>query len=157
MEMMAETPAPVQLQKLSPRHKEALSLLAQGVKRDLVGKLCDFAPEYITWLARQPVCQAYLREMNELQSVRLEALFEKSVDVIADTLQEGTEDGKLKAARLHLEVTGRVGRGAGQAQAPTEGDFLEVLAQRLVGLQRKVRERTYEGESKVIEITPQGQ
>lgn len=150
-----EAPTQVLLQKLSPKHKEAMSLLAQGVKRDIVAKICEFTPEYISWLTRQPVCQAYLREMNDFHSARLEAAFEKTVDVITETLEVGTEDGKLKAARLHLEVTGRIGRNDRQGVAP-EGDFLETLAERLVSLQRKVKGRTYDGQVMEVEINPAG-
>ncbi|MHB8413934.1 MAG: hypothetical protein ACYDB1_00870 [Acidiferrobacteraceae bacterium] len=136
----------VQLKKLSPRHKEVMSLLAQGVDRQVIAKMCQITPEYVTWLARQPLCREYVKEMSEFVNVRLEALFGKTADVIAETLECGTEDGKLKAARMQLEVTGRVGRAPGQVATPTEGDFLETLAERLVSLQRNIRRRTVDGE-----------
>lgn len=144
-EVEEPTPA-VQLKKLSPKHKEVMSLLAQGVERQVIAKMCRITPEYVTWLARQPLCREYIKEMSEFVDARLEALFNKTADVIAETLECGTEDGKLKAARLQLEVTGRVGKNSGQATPPLEGDFLESLAERLVGLQRNVRRRILDGE-----------
>src|SRR3990167_5089193 len=65
------------LQKLSVRHRQAMALLAQGIDRTSIAQLVDYTPEYITWLTRQPLCRAYLKEMGEHVGVRLDALLDR--------------------------------------------------------------------------------
>ena len=125
----------VVLQKLSPKHKDVLALLAQGVARHEIAKVCDFTPEYVTWLARQPVCQAYLRDMQQFVDTRLLALTERSVDVMAEAMLVGSTDDKLKAAKMQLEATGRLGRERGSVpDGGSAADRLTTLAERLVSL-----------------------
>ena len=142
------------LKKLSPQHKEAMALLAQGMKRDVVGSICGFSPEYITWLARQPLCRKYIEEMAEAVDARLMAMYEKSVDVIAEGMELGTVDEKLKAARLQMEAIGKIGRPRDPVGPPATSDRLEELAGRLVGLLRQQKERTFNGETGEIEDVP---
>ena len=143
-EDLPTTTTPWELKKLSPAHKQAAALLAQGLGRPLIAAACDFSPEYVTYLARQPLFVQYLREMTAAAQVRLDALFDQSVDVIADTLVNGGVEEKLKAARLQMEATGRVGRLQGTERPAQEGpDRLEQLAERLVSLLHKQRQRTF--------------
>lgn len=99
-----------QMKKLKPRHKMVGSLLAQGMRNVEIAKMLAITPEYVSALSRQPLMQAYIQEMCQVTGLRLESMFEKSVDVIGETLRNGTEAGKLKAARLQLEATKRIGR-----------------------------------------------
>ena len=125
------------LQKLSATHKQALSLVAQGVDRATVGEACGFVPEYISWLVRQPVCQEYLAGMRAIVDYQLEAMTSESVSVIRDVMQTGANDDRLKAAKLQLEAVGRVGGGNKVMvhTTPNTGeDHLERLANRLVSL-----------------------
>lgn len=146
-----------QLQKLSQRHKSIAALLAQGVQRQVIAAAVGVTPEYITMLSRQPLMLAYIKEMSAVNAMRLEAMFEQSVEVIADTMNNGTEDGKLKAAKLQLEATGRVGRF--QVEPPSgggAGDRLEKLAERLVGFLHTRRSEIHNGsvqEADVIQLT----
>lgn len=138
-----------ELQKLSPKHKQVASLFAQGLKLVEIAPLVGYTPEYISLLMRQPRMKEYISEMCDAVGVRMEALFEKSVEVIADTLQNGSEGGKLKAARLQLEATKRIGRpdpSAGLERGSV--DRLERLADRLLLLQSNVREgRVFDGKT----------
>ena len=143
------------LAKLSQKHKEALSLVAQGVSREDVGSLVGFAPEYVTWLVRQDVCKEYLQGIMAVVDFRLAAMTSESVDVIQDVLKCGSHDNQLKAAKLQLEAVGRVGTGklpqGGSSAAP---DHLQVLADRLVGLLKNAKQTTgevYENEAEAIE------
>jgi len=138
-----------ELKKLNPNHKQAAALLAQGVDRSTIAAACDFTPEYITLLASQPLFQQYMRECSVYTQQRLEGLFEKSVDVIADNLRTGGEMG-LKAAKLQLEATGRVGRFQTPATQGGTGDGLDKLAERLVELLHNQRRRTFDGEATVL-------
>ena len=144
------TPVPYEIKELSAQHKQALSLIAQGVDRGTIAKVCDYTPEYISWLKRMPICQTYIKQMQEKVDLRLELMYEASVDAIADTLTMGNGEERLKAARLQLEATGRLGKGNRQ-QNDDGKDKLEKLAERLLGLQSKVRSRTLDGESTVVE------
>ena len=138
----------IKLQTLSEKHKQVASLLAQGLGRTEIASIIDFTPEYVTWLTRDPLFKQYLSEMSEHTEARLEAMFGMTADVVADGMLNGSVDERLKAARLQLEVTGRVGKG----DRPSSGmessiERLATLAQRLLQLQSKVREgNTYENE-----------
>ncbi len=132
---------PWQLTKLKPLHKQVASLVAQGMKNVDIAKLCDITPEYVSMLLAQPLVKEYLQEMCEVAGVRMEALFEKSVEVVADIMQNGSDGNKLKAARLQLEATKRIGRpdpNAGLERGNV--DRLERLADRLVALQSGIRQ-----------------
>ena len=141
-----ETEGEWQLQKLSPRHKQVAALVAQGVRRELIAAACDFTPEYVTFLQRQPLFIDYLKEMSAAASVRLEAMFEQSVNIVAEAMTDGTMEERLKGARLQMEATGRVGKMQGTDRPPPGSeDRLEQLAQRLVGLLQGQRNRVIEG------------
>src|SRR5216684_2469820 len=146
---VAESDGPWELKKLSPKHKQVASLLAQGHSRALIAQAVSITPEYVTYLARQPLFQEYIREMNLVVSARMEALFERSVDIMAEAMQEGNYDEKLKGAKLQLEATGRIGRYQGETPTTGQDNRLEVLAERLVGLLQNQRNRVIEGESHV--------
>lgn len=125
-----------QMKKLTQRHKNIASLMAQGASRQDIAKLADVTPEYITMLSKQPLMQQHIRSICELAGTRMEALFERVVDTIAETLDKGSEGGKLKAARLQLEATKRIGRADLSPRSGNDGaDRLERLAERLIYLQ----------------------
>lgn len=128
----------VKLLKLGPKHREVLALVAQGLGRTEIGAIVGYEPEYISWLVRQEVCQSYLDEMNAVVEFRLQSMTEESVDTIHDVMKNGASDERLKAAKLQLEATGRVGSGAAYNQrSPGGPDRLQQLAERLVVLLRK--------------------
>ena len=143
----------VQLKELSPKHKLVAQLLSQGVGREEVAMAAGYEPEYITWLGGDPLFIEHVREMSRLVSTHLEALYGKSVDVIAEQLTFGAGEDKLKAARLQLEATGRIGKNMRSGDGDDGGvDRLEVLARRLLSLQRQQREGvTLDGESRVVQ------
>lgn len=97
------------LKRLSPKHKQVAALMAQGLGRGEISKLVDITPEYVTMLAKQPLFLAYVKEMTAFTDVRLQALFEKSVDVVAQLMQTGTEDTKLRSAQTVLKAVGKDG------------------------------------------------
>lgn len=139
----------VQLQELSAAHRGVASLLAQGADRHIAGAAFGFSPEYVTWLGGDPLFQQHVREMNKLVATRLELLYGKSVDVIAETMQSGGAEEKLKAARLQLEATGRVGNSRRTDTGEVSPDFLEELSQNLVQLLHKRKGVTYDVEPQV--------
>lgn len=124
----------VTLKELSPNHKVAMSLLAQGMDRASIASIIDCTPEYVTWLAADPLCKEYIKHLNQAVDTQLEALYGKSVDIIADTMNNGAADEKLKAARLQMEATHRLGRTAGQGGDEPPPDRLNQLADRLLAL-----------------------
>ena len=130
----------VKLRDLSPKHKQVASLLAQGLGRTEISTVVDFTPEYVTWLCRDPLFKSYLQEMSEFTDARLEAMYAKVGDAIQDGLDNGKPEDRLRAARLHLEVTGRIGNGERPMQAIDESvQRLNTIANRLLALQSKVR------------------
>lgn len=139
-----------QLKTLSPKHKQAMALLAQGLDRVSIAEYCQFTPEYITMLARQPLCRAYLKEMSDYADAQLVGLSEASVGAIADTLRLGTADERLKAARLQMEATGRIGRGRPDENVAVPGQ-LEALAERLTSLLSKARKQEDIEDVQIIE------
>ncbi len=123
------------LKKLKQKHRDACALVAQGMKRELVARITGYTPEYISMLMTQPLCVAEVRRLNEYQANRLEAMFGKTVDVIAEGLDNGNIGEKLKAARLQAEITKRLGRNDAPAVGnETSEARLANLAHRLVGL-----------------------
>ena len=148
--------APHKLQKLSPKHKEVLSLVAQGVRHAEIASLLDFAEDYIPYLLRQEVCKQYLQDMMAVVDHRLTAMTAESVDVIQDVLKCGSHDNQLKAAKLQLEAVGRIGTGKlPQGAGTTAPDYLQVLAGRLIGMLNNARQTTgaviYENETETVE------
>jgi hypothetical protein len=132
------------LQKLNTKHKEALALVAQGMPLNRVGPLVGYTKEYVGMLLRQPLAKEYLAKMNEAVGTRLEAMFEQSVEVIADTMKNGSNGEKLKAARLQLEATKRIGRGDTFAViAQNSDERLGRLADRLVSLLNHAKGNTF--------------
>lgn len=149
-------PEGIKLQKLSARHKQVLSLMAQGMDRQTCSIATKYTPEYVTWLLKQEICQEYLNQMVQVAESQLQAQFCKSVDVIGETLINGTEEGKLKAAKLQLEATGRVGKLQQPSAPPVEADRLNVLAERLVGLLKQTQGRLVNGEVTEVQVESLG-
>lgn len=144
----------VKLLKLSPKHREALALVAQGVARSDIALAVGYEPEYISWLVKQDVCQQYLQEMIAVVDFRLQAMTTESVDTIADVMKFGSSDERLKAAKLQLEAVGRVGSGKQNQMATTVApDHLQQLADRLVGLLKSSRQQGV-SENVIQDITP---
>ena len=129
-----------ELKELKPLHRQVASLVAQGKRNVDIAPMCNITPEYVSMLIRQPLVKAYIAELCEITGVKLEALFEKTVDVIADAMQNGSRGEQLKAARLQLEATKRIGGHTPISLIPQgSDDRLEALARRLLELQSNVR------------------
>jgi hypothetical protein len=141
----------VYLKELSQSHRTVAALLAQGVDRVSVAAACGISPEYVTWLGGDPLFIQYVREMCKLAETQLESMFVKSVDIISEQMSSGSGEDKLKAARLQMEATGRVGKDRRSHDDTETPDHLEVLAQRLVKLLHNTKERTLDGESTVVQ------
>ena len=142
------------LQSLKGNHKNICALIAQGVQRKSVASICGVTPEYVSMLLRQPLCMEYIAKLNEAVDVQLEAMHGAAVEAIGDTLREGSFEDKIKAARLQMEATGRVGPRVQAQTQPQTSDRLEQLADRLLNLLGKQRGRVLDGEA--IEIEPVG-
>ena len=130
----------VKLQNLSEKHKQVAALMAQGLGRTDISSIVDFTPEYVTWLSRDPLFKEHLRQMSEFVNIRLEAMYDRVADVVNEGLQAGAMDDRIKAARLQLEVTGRIGRGDRMGLPDDHNDDrLQKLADRLVSVLGAVR------------------
>lgn len=127
------------LKKLRPKHLDVASLFAQGISNKEIALIVGYRKEYIPVLLRQPLIVAEVRKRSEVHALRLEAMFGKAVDAVGAALQEGNTAEKLKAVRIHGELTKRIG-GRGDFQSPSSEsseDRLGRLAERLVGLLEK--------------------
>lgn len=143
------------LQKLRPRHMEVCSLVAQGEKLVNVAAATGYTPVYISMLMRQPVCVAYVSQLNEAVGMQLEAMFGKAVNVIANAMQNGSVGEQLKAVRLHGELTKRIGaREITPASNEDSTARLARLSERLVGLlergQSAANGRTIDGTCETV-------
>lgn len=130
-----ELPPKWELQSLKTKHKQIASLVTQGMKQKEVAQICRVTKEYVSMLMRQPLVQEYIAQLVAVSDQRLEAMTVKSVDVIGEILENGSEKGRLQAARMQLEATKRIGRPdptRGQT-APDEDRFVK-LAERLLAL-----------------------
>lgn len=123
------------LKKLKPVHMQICALLGQGLKNVEVAKLAGVTPEYICMLLRQPIIKNEVARIGEIAGTRLELMFDKSVDTIGHVMENGNNSEKLKAVRLHGELTKRIGRPDPFATGTNvPDDRLEKLATRLEGL-----------------------
>lgn len=146
------------LKKLTPKHMEALAYVAQGMQKKKVAALVGFTPEYITMLLRQPLAIQYIGKLNETVGAQLEAMFGQTVDVIRDAMESGSHSEKLKAARLQLEATKRIGRSDNLPTNPVDSESrLITLSERLVGLlatQRQGVELKQIIQGEYVDVTP---
>jgi hypothetical protein len=139
------------LKKLTERHKSICSLLAQGMPQVDIATITGVTPQYIHMLTKQPLVMQYVQSMSVVAGVRLEAMFSKTVDTIAEVMQTGNGTEKLKAARLQAEITGRVGsKNALPNESPAE-DRLNKLADRLTGLLSQAKQISGDVHEEAIE------
>lgn len=107
------SPAPprpkFELKRLSPKHKQVATLLAQGLGREAISKMVGYTPEYITMLSTQPAFLAYVEEMSKFADARLQAVYDKAVDVLATTMRDGSNMEKLRAAQQAMTAVGKAG------------------------------------------------
>lgn len=135
VQLATEEPKEWVLKQLKPKHFQICGLLAQGFKNVEVAGMTGVTKEYITMLLRQPLIKVELARRAEALGARMELMTEKSVDVIADAMNNGNHTEKLKAARLQSELTGRIGTRTNVNINLTPGeDRLAALAGRLEGL-----------------------
>lgn len=142
------------LKKLNAKHMQALAYIAQGMQKKQAAAMVGFTPEYITMLLRQPLAIQYIGKLNETVAAQLEAMFGQTVHVIQEAMDKGTHNEKLKAARLQLEATKRIGRSDNLPTNPVDSESrLLTLSERLVGLlatQRQAQPQQIE----YIDVTP---
>jgi hypothetical protein len=122
------------LKRLSLRHKQAISLVLQGMSRADAGEACGFVPEYITFLLQQPLAREYIAHVNRAVSSQLDALYGKSVEAIAGGLTALDPDVKLRAAKLQLQTTGRLEPDEGSRETAED-----VVSKILLGVQVNVQ------------------
>lgn len=124
-----------ELKKLKPNHISICALLAQGFKNTEVAAMTGVTKEYVSMLLRQPLIKQEIAKRGEVIGQKFELLTEKTFDVMVDAMNNGNHGDKLKAARLQLEVTKRIGRPDPMGLNPNVGDDrLEKLANRLENL-----------------------
>ena len=140
------------LKKLKPKHLQICALLAQGMKNVTVAAAVGVTPEYITMLLRQPLIKEEVMRLSEVAGVRLEGMFTQVVEVIGDALTNGTHSEKLKAGRLHGELTKRIGRYDPVGVGTTDGEErLNRLADRLEFLTKSKVPGVYDENGQVVE------
>lgn len=96
------------LKVLSQKHKNIIAMHAQSMCRADIGAACGCTPEYVSMIIAQPIAKDYMRDLERYMDQRLESMYTKSVDVIGKGLDGDATDTQLKAARLQLEVTGKL-------------------------------------------------
>jgi hypothetical protein len=132
---MVQSDGAYQLKELKPKHRNILSLVAQGVSRGQIASICDITPEYVSMLCKMPICKQYIAGLNEVVALQLEGMFGKSVEAISDALDNGSVEERLKGARLQLEATKRLGRPADIVpQTSSTEERLLRLSERLTSL-----------------------
>jgi len=120
---------------LTQQHKRVARLLAEGKTHEQVADEVKWSLEHIERLLLDPLFDQCLRKMIVNADQRLEAMYLRVVEVIGEKLESTDEDIQLKAARLQLEVTGRIGKGERPgAGAEDSINRLTRLAERLVAL-----------------------
>lgn len=105
-----------QPKKLTEKHKNIIALHTQSMKRQEIAEYCGCTPEYVSMVVATDLAQAYMRDLEKYLDHRVKALYDKSVDVIHDGLNGIATDTQLKAARLQLEMTGKLKEGTTETQ-----------------------------------------
>lgn len=146
-----EAPPGWQLKKLTERHRSVCALLAQGLPQGTVATMCGITPTYVGMLLRQPLCMAYIKDLSTVAGVQLESLFPKAVEVVAEVMQTGNATEKMKAVRLHGELTKRLGSGGLPPQDNPAADRLDRLADRLTTLLAQGKQRSIENAEAIEE------
>ena len=123
-----------ELKVLKPKHKQIASLLAQGCGRDEVAKICGCAPQHVNVLMKQEVFRNFLKDMTMTAEEMLNSQFVGAVEAIGDALRFGDVEERLKAARLQMEASGRLGNRANIRKEQDTSDRLERLSHRLIDL-----------------------
>ncbi len=121
---------PWQPKRLTPKHRQILSLYAQSMKREDVASLCKCTPALVTMLAKSDLGRAYLTEIEEAMDQRLRLLQHKVIDTIEDQLDNGKGENKLKAAALQMRATGKLGHDPQEDE-----DTAEDVIQRIINMQ----------------------
>lgn len=112
---------------LTPKHKQILSLVAQGMKYRDIGSLCKCTPQLIVMLGACSKGQEYLSFIEQQMDIRLRGLYSKSVDAIDDQLSNGSGENKLRAAKLQMQATGKLGKEA--EKVDTAEDVIQRIMQ----------------------------
>lgn len=126
-----------ELKSLSQKHKNIIALHAQSVSRTDIGQVCGCTPEYVSMIVAQPLAKEYLRELEQYMDSRLQTLYGKSVDVIQSGLAGNATDTQLKAARLQLEVTGKL-KGDRNENQTAEDVVAAIMARVTVNVQNNI-------------------
>lgn len=135
-----DLPAKWELKELRPMHRQVAALVAQGMKYREVAAMVNIHPAYVTTLMAQPLIQEYVKSLCGVAESRIEALFPKSVEVIAEIMDKGSEKGKLAAVKLQLDATKRLGSKRREEGSTEDAEArLERLAEKLIGLQSRHR------------------
>lgn len=117
---------------LTPKHKQILSLVAQGMKYQEIGSLCKCTPARIVQLVASPLGQQYLSYIEQQMDMRLRALFSKSIDAIEDQLTAGSGENKLRAAKLQMQATGKL-REIGEKADTAEDVIQRIMEMNVAG------------------------
>lgn len=123
------------LQALNEKHRQVASLMAQGLGPLEIASVVDYTMQYISMLARDPLFKEHLSNISQFVTLQHEAMFARTVEAVNNGFNSGIVEDNLKAARLNLEITGRIGKG----ERPSAGmesslDRLATLAERLLAL-----------------------
>lgn len=102
-------PPSFQLKRLSPKHKQVASLLAQGLGREDIARIVGITPEYVTMLSKQALFIEYISDLTKAVDTQLQALFAKGVQVCADVMIGGADTDKLRAAQMVFRAVGKEG------------------------------------------------
>lgn len=129
-----------EMKKLNSMHLQVCALLAQGMKQVEVAQICSITPTYVSMLFRQPLIQNEIARISQAAQVRLEAGYNLVVDTVMDQLKTGSPQDKLRAARLHGELTKRIGRPDPLARNnEVDNDRLADMARKLESLAQGAR------------------
>ncbi len=102
---------------LTQKHKNIIALHAQGLSRSEISEFCKCTPEYVSMIVATPITKEYMADLDRYLDSRLSALYGKAVQTIADGMDGAASDTQLKAARLQLEATNKLGKADKEQQS----------------------------------------
>ena len=123
---------------LTPTEKLALVHLASGRTKKYITTKLRLSQEKLNKLMLRDDSRQFVAELTHGAHLQMEALYVKSVDAVRETLEKGAYPDKIKAARLQMESTRRIGAMTAPSQGVVDVEARLVdLAHKLVDLNRQ--------------------
>ena len=121
----------LKLKKLTPKHRIIIGYHVRCLSNADISLITGYNEAYISTLLRDPLSQAYIKEIRAGIDEELEALGPLAVDAVRQGLQSQSEKTRLQAADKFFRATNKYGDSGGGGKETAE----DVIARALDAIQ----------------------